>query len=53
MTNLSGSSAGHSEANEYATIGYAVDETGILLLTLNRPDHLNAFTVDKADHHQR
>jgi len=49
MTNSDGTPAGHSEANEYATIGYAVDETGILLLTLNRPDQLNAFTIQMAD----
>lgn len=30
----------------YATIGYEVDGDGILLLTLNRPERLNAFTVE-------
>ena len=35
--------------NSYTTIQYLVDETGILLLTLNRPDNLNAFTVEMAD----
>lgn len=28
----------------YQTIDYQVDE-GVLALSLNRPDHLNAFTV--------
>lgn len=32
----------------YATIDYAVDDR-ILTLTLNRPDRLNAFTVEMAD----
>jgi len=32
----------------YHTLSYAVDD-GLLLLTLNRPDHLNAFTVQMAD----
>jgi enoyl-CoA hydratase/carnithine racemase len=36
------------EVNEYRTLGYYVDD-GILLLTLSRPDHLNAFTVEMAD----
>lgn len=34
--------------SEYATIRYEVDD-GLLRLTLNRPDHLNAFTVQMAD----
>jgi len=33
---------------EYETISYAVDD-GILLLTLNRPEQLNAFTVTMTD----
>jgi enoyl-CoA hydratase/carnithine racemase len=32
----------------YQTLDYAV-QSGILTLTLNRPDHLNAFTVTMAD----
>jgi enoyl-CoA hydratase/carnithine racemase len=32
----------------YETLGYSVDE-GILTLTLDRPDQLNAFTVTMAD----
>ena len=32
----------------YDTLGYSVDE-GILTLTLDRPDHLNAFTVTMAE----
>lgn len=35
--------------SEYSTISYAVEETGVLLLTLNRPGKLNAFTVEMAD----
>lgn len=30
----------------YTTIRYEVEEDGLLLLTLNRPDQLNAFTVE-------
>ena len=33
----------------YETLRYDVDGDGILTLTLNRPDHLNAFTVQMAD----
>jgi len=33
----------------FETLRYDVDDDGILLLTLNRPDHLNAFTVEMAD----
>jgi len=33
---------------EYQTLDYRVDD-GLLLLTLNRPDKLNAFTVEMAD----
>lgn len=33
----------------YETLTYDVDADGILLLTLNRPDNLNAFTVQMAD----
>ncbi|MFA7585010.1 MAG: crotonase/enoyl-CoA hydratase family protein [Novosphingobium sp.] len=33
---------------DYSTIRYEVDD-GLLRLTLNRPDHLNAFTVEMAD----
>jgi enoyl-CoA hydratase/carnithine racemase len=32
----------------YNTIRYEIDD-GLLRLTLNRPDHLNAFTVEMAD----
>lgn len=32
---------------EYQTLGYAVED-GILTVTLDRPDHLNAFTVEMA-----
>ncbi|MCP1470280.1 enoyl-CoA hydratase/carnithine racemase [Sphingobium sp. OAS761] len=31
---------------DYTTIRYDVEEDGLLLLTLNRPDKLNAFTVE-------
>jgi enoyl-CoA hydratase/carnithine racemase len=33
----------------YTTLRYEVEDDGLLLLTLNRPDHLNAFTVDMAN----
>jgi enoyl-CoA hydratase/carnithine racemase len=33
----------------YATIRYEVEEDGLLLLTLNRPDKLNAFTVEMCE----
>lgn len=33
---------------DYSTIRYEIDD-GLLRLTLNRPDHLNAFTVEMAD----
>jgi len=33
---------------DYQTLKYDIDD-GLLLLTLNRPDHLNAFTVQMAD----
>lgn len=32
----------------YSTLRYKVDE-GLLLLTLQRPDHMNAFTVEMAN----
>ncbi len=35
-------------SQEYSTIRYETDD-GLLRLTLNRPDHLNAFTVEMAD----
>lgn len=34
---------------DYETIRYDVDDDGVLLLRLNRPDNLNAFTVTMAD----
>ena len=34
---------------DYGTILYEVDSDGILHLRLNRPDQLNAFTVEMAD----
>jgi enoyl-CoA hydratase/carnithine racemase len=33
---------------DYQTLKYDIDD-GLLLLTLNRPDQLNAFTVQMAD----
>ena len=33
---------------DYQTLKYEIDD-GLLLLTLDRPDHLNAFTVQMAD----
>lgn len=33
----------------YDTLDWHVDAAGILTLTLNRPEHLNAFTVQMAD----
>jgi enoyl-CoA hydratase/carnithine racemase len=33
----------------YNTLGYVVDDDGVLLLTLNRPEQLNAFTVEMAN----
>lgn len=33
----------------YETLDYAVDDEGILTLTLDRPDQLNAFTVTMAE----
>lgn len=33
----------------YQTLSYAVGDDGVLLLTLNRPEHLNAFTVEMAN----
>jgi enoyl-CoA hydratase/carnithine racemase len=33
----------------YQTLSYVVGDDGVLLLTLNRPDHLNAFTVEMAN----
>ena len=38
----------HSATPSYGTLDYAVAD-GILTLTLDRPDHLNAFTVEMAD----
>jgi enoyl-CoA hydratase/carnithine racemase len=38
-----------SETAPYETLRYDVDDDGILTLTLNRPDQLNAFTVQMAD----
>lgn len=34
---------------DYATIRYDVEEDGLLLLTLDRPDKLNAFTVEMCE----
>lgn len=39
--------ADHPAAPAYTTLDWSVDE-GILTLTLNRPDQLNAFTVEMA-----
>ena len=33
----------------YQTLSYVVGDDGVLLLTLNRPDQLNAFTVEMAN----
>ncbi|MDO9238344.1 MAG: crotonase/enoyl-CoA hydratase family protein [Aquabacterium sp.] len=33
----------------YNTLIYAVGDDGVLLLTLNRPEHLNSFTVEMAN----
>ena len=33
----------------YATLRYEVEDDGLLLLTLNRPEQLNAFTVEMAN----
>lgn len=33
----------------YNTLNYAVGDDGVLLLTLNRPEQLNAFTVEMAN----
>jgi enoyl-CoA hydratase/carnithine racemase len=33
----------------YQTLNYAVGDDGVLLLTLNRPEQLNAFTVEMAN----
>jgi len=33
----------------YNTLDYAVGDDGVLLLTLNRPDQLNSFTVEMAN----
>jgi enoyl-CoA hydratase/carnithine racemase len=33
----------------YQTLDYAVDDDGVLLLKLNRPEQLNAFTVEMAN----
>lgn len=43
-----GTGAGHDTIG-YSTIDYGVDGEGILTLTLDRPDHLNAFTVTMAE----
>ena len=37
----------------FDTISYDIDADGILLITLNRPDRMNAFTVDMADELER
>ncbi len=34
---------------KYNTLDWSVDADGILTLTLNRPDHMNAFTVEMAN----
>ena len=33
----------------YNTLSYAVGDDGVLLLTLNRPEQLNSFTVEMAN----
>ena len=38
-----------NETAAYETLSYDVDDDGILTLTLNRPEQLNAFTVQMAD----
>lgn len=39
----------NENAPDYETLDYSVDGDGILTLTLDRPDHLNAFTVTMAE----
>ncbi len=34
---------------DYSTLAVAVDEDGLMLVTLSRPDQLNAFTVEMAN----
>ena len=38
-----------NDTASYETLRYEIDDDGILTLTLNRPDQLNAFTVQMAD----
>ena len=33
----------------YNTLSYVVDDDGVLLLTLDRPEQLNSFTVEMAN----
>ncbi len=35
--------------SDYNTLNYAVGDDGVLLLTLNRPEQLNSFTVEMAN----